>query len=65
MAAPETEQEACTHPSVKVEFDEEAAQHLDKWEIRKRWPRFSGKCPTCGVKLIMYASTAHFVYGDW
>lgn len=35
-------------------------------EIRKRWPRLSGLCPKgCGYNGIYYASTAHYLYGDW
>lgn len=34
-------------------------------EIRKRWPRFMGACPTCGANVIVYASTEHYTYGDW
>ena len=38
-------------------------------EIRKRWPRgwfTPGKpCPGCGYVGIAYASTAHYVMGDW
>lgn len=55
----------CKHESVKVEFDEEAAKGLDVYEIRKRWPRFSGNCPSCGELLIKYASVDHYRYGDW
>jgi ssDNA-binding Zn-finger/Zn-ribbon topoisomerase 1 len=55
----------CTHENVKVEFDEEAAKGMDEYQVRERWPRFFGNCPDCGVMLIKYASTAHFIYGDW
>ncbi len=56
-----------------VQFDEEAAKKLfsenpgtPAQEIRKRWPRLSGECPTgCGFNGIGYASLAHYVYGDW
>lgn len=55
----------CAHNSVAVDFDEAVAADLTVAEIRKRWPRFSGNCPSCGTLLIKYASTAHYVYGDW
>jgi hypothetical protein len=35
-------------------------------EVRRRWPRLDGKCPKgCGYEGICYASTAHYVAGDW
>lgn len=47
-------------------FDQTAAKELSTYEIRKRWPRLFGPCPKgCGYTGIAYASTAHFVYGDW
>lgn len=33
--------------------------------LRKKWPRFDGQCPDCKCLLISYASSAHFMYGDW
>jgi len=58
-------QKNCNHASCRVEFDKEAAEGLDEYEIRKRWPRFEGICPDCGAQLILYASPEHFVLGDW
>lgn len=34
-------------------------------EIRTKWPRFMGPCPSCGAQVIAYASNAHYIYGDW
>lgn len=38
-------------------------------EVRRRWPRgqFTEEvpCPSCGYVGIYYASTAHYVMGDW
>lgn len=35
-------------------------------EVRKRWPRLCGPCPYgCGYSGIYYASTAHYIMGDW
>lgn len=51
-----------------IAFDEEVAstEKLDARQVRNRWPRLMGICPKgCGFKGIYYASTAHFVYGDW
>lgn len=49
-----------------VTFDAAAAGSLGVNEIRKRWPRLSGKCPKdCGYNGIAYASTQHYVWGDW
>jgi len=66
-ASPMTDKPKCPHDSIKVEFDEETAnrEKLSDTEIRRRWPRFYGKCPDCGQMLIKYASMAHYVYGDW
>ena len=55
----------CAHDSVSVEFDKEAAGKLSVIEIRERWPRFVGRCPDCKCQLIKYASSEHYLYGDW
>lgn len=35
-------------------------------EIRNRFPRLHGRCPLgCGFEGICYASTDHYVFGDW
>jgi hypothetical protein len=35
-------------------------------EVRKRWPRLMGACPKgCGYHGIAYASSTHYVFGDW
>ena len=38
-------------------------------EVRKRWPRgwFTAEkpCPTCGFVGIAYASSEHYIAGDW
>jgi hypothetical protein len=35
-------------------------------EVRKRWPRLMGTCPKgCGFHGIAYASSTHYVFGDW
>lgn len=53
----------CTHGVV---FDELKADGLDSYEIRRRWPRLSGKCPLgCGFSGIAYASYNHCLMGDW
>lgn len=55
----------CEHEAIAVTFDKEAARDLSTTEIRERWPRFLGNCPTCGERLIKYASYEHYLYGDW
>ncbi len=57
--------EAKPCPDCLPEFDEEAAKNLSSHEIRRRWPRFDGKCATCGYEGIRYASFAQYVYGDY
>jgi hypothetical protein len=46
-------------------YHEAAARGLSAEEVRKRWPRFYGLCPDCNTEVIHYASTAHYVLGDW
>lgn len=55
----------CEHPKVIPEFDEKAAREMTVWQIRQKYPRFSGKCPDCGYEGIIYASYAHYIYGDY
>lgn len=55
----------CKHESCTPEFDEEAAQGMDEYEIKERWPRFDGTCPDCGGLVIAYASPMHYIMGDW
>lgn len=55
----------CTHAKCLPAFDEAAAKGLDEYEVRRRWPRFSGACPDCGCSVIAYASTMHYIAGDW
>jgi hypothetical protein len=55
----------CRHPRCTPAFDEAAASGLSVEEVRRRWPRFCGPCPDCGASVIHYASTAHYVLGDW
>lgn len=55
----------CNHPKCIAVFDEEAAKGLDAVEVRRRWPRFEGRCPDCLAHMIVYASFAHCVCGDW
>ena len=56
----------CDHPRLPTpHFDEEAARDMEAHEIRKRWPRTWGTCPDCGAGMILYASFAHYIYGDY
>lgn len=57
----------CTHPKVAPSFDVEAARagNLSSSEVQRRWPRFHGTCPDCGLSLILYASFDHYTWGDW
>jgi ArsR family metal-binding transcriptional regulator len=58
----------CQHAECRPRFteaDEREAQNVDASEVRRRWPRFDGRCPDCGEQVIMYASAAHYVAGDW
>jgi hypothetical protein len=46
-------------------FDYAAARGLSAEEVRRRWPRFHGKCRQCGFNGIAYASFQHQLAGDW
>lgn len=46
-------------------FDEEAAKTMTASEVRVRYPRFFGRCSSCGYYGIAYSSFAHYIYGDW
>ena len=56
----------CTHG---VTFDQEASRTMTAHEVQRRWPRgwFTKEkpCPDCGFVGIAYASTEHFIAGDW
>jgi hypothetical protein len=61
---PDDRAEACCHLRM-ARFDPIAAQGMQAYEVRKRWPRGSGVCPDCGCSGIFYASAAHYIAGDW
>lgn len=50
-----------------VPFDEETAKQekLSSTEVKRRWPRGHYTCPDCGISTIVYASYAHYIWGDW
>jgi hypothetical protein len=60
-----TEKASCSDPFHRPPFDAEAARNLSSSEVRKRWPRSSGTCPTCGFYGAVYASFEHYIAGDW
>lgn len=61
-----TNPDKCDHG---VKFDERVAKNLDTYRVRALFPRGfftpESPCPHCGFIGIVYASTAHYVYGDW
>ena len=61
----ESDSVPCDHPRTIPAFDAEAALGLDPFIVRRRWPRFHGPCPDCGVTVCGYASVAHFEAGSW
>lgn len=58
-------EESCDHASAMPTFDAQAAEGLGAREVRLRWPRFEGSCPTCGARVLCYASFEHYLAGDW
>jgi hypothetical protein len=65
LPLPKVSDEGCSHAAVTPVFDPVAARDLSDSEVRRRWPRFDGKCPTCQCLLISYASYEHYIMGDW
>jgi hypothetical protein len=55
----------CDHNLVLPLFDPELAKGMGASEVRKHFPRFSGKCPVCGEQVTVYASWQHYIAGDW
>lgn len=53
------------HEGYAAVFFDVAGIHLEAEEVRLRFPRWEGPCPTCGERLIAYASPEHYVAGDW
>jgi len=60
-----TDQDKCEHPKLMPAFDEKAARLMTAAQIRRAFPRAYGKCPDCGYEGILYASYAHYIWGDW
>ncbi len=56
---------SCRHLQVTPDFDEDEVYGLDAYEIRKKYPRFEGVCPDCGQQVIVYASAAQYILGDY
>ena len=57
--------DACKHEPHIPAFDEERAYGMHPVGVQNMWPRFSGACSLCGQNTIIYASWAHYLYGDW
>lgn len=51
----------CPCGAITVTFNPEAARNLNSEAVRKRWPR--GRCSRCHT--IVYASSLHYIMGDW
>lgn len=57
--------EACKHENLPVKYDAADCTGKDEWYVREKYPRFYGACPDCGQVMIGYASTEHYLAGDW
>lgn len=55
----------CTHPQCSPAFDGNNVRGMTAIEVRVLYPRFSGVCPDCGQRVIVYASFEHYIAGDW
>lgn len=56
----------CSHPGLaQPKFDEEMAKGMTVEQIRKHFPRGYEWCHDCQSNVILYASYAHYIYGDW
>lgn len=61
--------EECRHEVCTPHYDAEQmridAETMDVLSFQKKYPRFDGNCPDCGVHLISYASYDHYLMGSW
>jgi hypothetical protein len=55
----------CEHKECRPYFDPVAAKSMTDAQVRKAFPRFQGTCPECNQFVISYASSEHYVAGDW
>ena len=60
-----SEPKDCKHPKCMPKWDEKACEGKTAAWVREHFPRFAGVCPDCGVQLIMYASEAQYICGDY
>jgi len=60
-----TDPGTCKHEKHMPYFNEEDAKKLSTEEIREKYPRYRGMCIDCKAQVILYASFAHYLYGDW
>lgn len=55
----------CGHASVMPTIKDADLGALSPHEVRAKYPRFMGACPSCGEQVILYASLLHYVAGDY
>jgi hypothetical protein len=66
---PRTEKEQkqldCEACLPKFDGDEVRRLRMSSSAIRKKYPRFSGTCLTCGYSGIKYACYEQYIFGDY
>lgn len=55
----------CKHEDCVPPYDKELCKDKDAAWIRKHFPRFFGKCPTCHQQVIVYNCFEQYVMGDY
>lgn len=55
----------CDHSKAIPDVKDSDLDGLSAEQVRKRFPRYSGPCPECGKSVIAYASSKHYIAGDW
>lgn len=58
-------EQRCEHEKCAPRWDAEAARSMDSHEVRTNFPRFSGVCPDCQQRVIVYASFEQYIAGDY
>lgn len=56
---------SCLHAQHIPRFDAKACERLSAEQARKDFPRFEGKCLSCGQEVRIYASLEHVKRIGW
>lgn len=56
---------SCLHAQHIPRFDAKACKRLSTEQAQKDFPRFEGKCLSCGQEVRIYASLEHAKHVEW